>query len=146
MEVVLGKGVRLEATSVFLVFPVLEYVFTQPTILRGCESAFLVLDYCWPLSEDGDEVDSRQLSALRPLLKGFIIVCLRVLTKFRVEPPPEHVLSRIVSSVILEKDEWEVIISEYGILSRPRNVRFCCLKIVSDAKKDGRLHGHYDAL
>ena len=142
METILGKGVRLEAASVFLVFPLLEYILTQPALMRGCESAFLILDYCWPQIERTDEL----AVSLRPLLKGFITVCLRVMAKFRVEPSPEHVLSRIASSVQFDKDEWDVIVSEYGILSKSRNVRFCCLKIISDARKDGRLYETYVAL
>ena len=153
IEAAYGKGLRLEAATIFLLLPILEYVFSQPTLLKGCESAFLILDYCWPDPEDDvriasvrqrqDLMSPLQLQTLRPLLKVFILVCLHVMAKFRLEPSPDHVIIRITSSVVLERDEWQIMVSDHGMLSKLRHVRYCCLKVVADAIQHSRLKSNH---
>ena len=125
LQVVVGRGFKLEALSVHLVYLLLKPVLLQPTLPPGCELSIMILDHCWP-QEEADTY-----TAVRPLLRGFMEILLHAIGRFRaLEPPPEGVLIRLCTSVILSDCEWELLLSETGILAPEKAVRQASLKVI----------------
>lgn len=109
----------ISSKSFHVLFPLFRGLFTLKGLIPGCEYAFLVLDKFW------SDVEADKAS--RPLLRYFIETCLVVLSRFRVSPPADRVLIRIISATTLTPMEWSPLLGPNGLLNAESSIRKTCL-------------------
>jgi hypothetical protein len=123
----------ISSKSFHVLFPLFRGLFTLKALIPGCEYAFLVLDKFW-----GDVQADR---TSRPLLRYFIETCLVVLSRFRVSPPADRVLIRVISSTTLTPMEWSPILSPNGLLNAESSIRKTCLLGILESLSQGSSAG-----
>jgi hypothetical protein len=123
----------ISSKSFQVLFPLFRGLFTLKALVPGCEYAFLVLDKFWQ--------DVEADSTSRPLLRYFIETCLVVLSRFRVSPPADRVLVRVISSTTLTPMEWSPILSSVGLLNAESSIRKTCLLGIMESLNRGRSAG-----
>eukprot|EP01041_Mallomonas_annulata_P003729 gene3729-7411_t len=135
---VLARGIKLQPSTIQLIYPVLFGVLGLPSLVPGCEAAFMVIDGCWPNLDAAESKgkDSEiayckaSLASLAPLRKGVLEICLKVLAKFRVDPSPDKLFLRAATQQELSPGDWTPILGSIGILSDEIQVRNVCLRAV----------------
>ena len=119
-----ARGKKMSIYSCALILPIIEAIFSLPTLLPGCEGSLLILNSLWQ-----QLCSSSDISIFR---KKFIIMCINVLEKFpRLEPSAEQLLIQIMSTANVKVDEEELLIlAANGLMNKESNVRIACLKAI----------------
>jgi len=121
-----ARGKKMSVYSSALILPIIEAIFSLPTLLPSCEGALLVLNSLWQQFSTSSEVSNFR--------KKFIYICIHVLEKFpRLEPSPEQLLVSIMTSSIstVTNDELSLLATS-GLINKESNVRIACLKAIDN--------------
>lgn len=102
-----------------------------PSMIPGCETSLSVLNSIFVLPHGGGSLVK---CGLRSLLKSVLETLLVCVAKHgRLDPPPDRVLSRVVSSAVpLTMGEWMPLMGDLGFLSTEANVRSACVRALVD--------------